>query len=91
MFSQTFLALTKVRHHRVHFIPEHIGVVSAMEVTQLMHHDVVDDSGRSHHGLSMEIELSAVAATGPAVLFDHDAAQAEAAFFQLQGASLSGH
>jgi hypothetical protein len=33
MFSQPFLALTIVRHHFIHFIPERIGVIAVMKVT----------------------------------------------------------
>src|SRR3546814_1292719 len=51
---QPFLALPVFRQHLVHFIPEGVGMVLAMEVAQLVDHDVVDDRQRRHQAFPVE-------------------------------------
>src|SRR3546814_1845299 len=55
---QPFLALPVFRQHLVHFIPEGVGMVLAMEVAQLVDHDVVDDRQRRHQAFPVECQMS---------------------------------
>lgn len=54
LFAQPFLPLSIRGHHLVDFVPEGIGVIGLMEVTQLVDDDVVDDRLRCHHAFPME-------------------------------------
>ncbi len=64
---QPFLSLMVVRHHLVHLVPERLGVVHAVNVTEFVHHDVVDDRWRSHHALPMKGEVAFCRARSPAM------------------------
>ena len=66
--AQPAFPLPVVGHDLVYLIPECIRVIAVMKVTQLVHHNVVDDSGWSHHALPVNIQPTVLATAGPAVV-----------------------
>lgn len=76
-----------VGEHLVDFVPEGVRVIAVVKVTKLVDHDVVDDTGRSHQALPVEIERSGDATAGPAVthLLDLDGAGIDADLRSIEG------
>ena len=54
MLFQPHFALSEIRHHLVHLIPEGVSMVALPQMAQLMDHHVVNDLGRRHHALPVK-------------------------------------
>jgi hypothetical protein len=64
MEAQPLLALTVLRHHLVHFVPECVGVIGVMQVTELVNGDVVDDLPDLPVMISLSSQISLCRSTG---------------------------